>query len=80
MLLSRTWVNKVGGSVQMELTYSIIPIFWGEHMRLYRDVMLEYIVNDHHNLRNHPIYVVEDKIGSSVFHLNNEEPEIAVNK
>jgi hypothetical protein len=35
---------------------------------------------DHQNPRNHPVYVVEDDIGSSVFHLNDEEPEITVNR
>jgi hypothetical protein len=25
MLLSRTWANKVGGSLQMDVTYATIP-------------------------------------------------------
>jgi hypothetical protein len=36
MLLSRTWAKKVGGSLQMDLTYATIPVFRGEHRRLYR--------------------------------------------
>jgi ribonuclease HI len=80
MLLSRTWAKKVGGSLQMDLTYSTIPVFGGEHMRLYREVRLAYIVSDHQNPINHPIYVVEDKMGSFVFHLNDDEPEISVSQ
>jgi ribonuclease HI len=80
MLLSRTWAKKVGGSLQMDLTYATIPVFGGEHRRLYREVILAYIISDHQNPRNHPVYVVEDEIGSSVFHLNDDEPEITVNK
>jgi hypothetical protein len=80
MLLSRMWAKKVGGSLQMDLTYATIPFFGGEHMRLYREVRLAYIVSDHQNPRNHPIYVVEDEIGSSIFHLNGDEPEITVTK
>jgi hypothetical protein len=29
MLLSRTWAKKVGGSLQMDLTYATIPFFRG---------------------------------------------------
>jgi hypothetical protein len=80
MLLSRTWAKKVGGSLQMYLTYAAITIFGGEHRRLYREVRLSYIVSDHKNLINHPIYAVEDGIGSFVFHLNDDEPEISVSQ
>jgi hypothetical protein len=36
ILLSRSWAKKVGGSLNMDLTYATIPIFGGEHRRLYR--------------------------------------------
>jgi hypothetical protein len=55
-------------------------VFGGEHRRLYREVILAYIVSDHQNPRNHPIYVVENEIDSSVFHLNDDEPEISVSQ
>jgi hypothetical protein len=67
MLLSRTWAKKVGGSLQMDLTYATIPVFGGEHKRLYREVRLAYIVSDHQNPGNHPIYVVEDEMGHLFF-------------
>ena len=38
MLLSRYWEDKVGGTLQMDLSYATIPSFGGEHMRLYREV------------------------------------------
>jgi hypothetical protein len=78
MLLSRTWANKVGGSLQTKLTYATILVFEGEHRKIYREVRVAYIVSDHKNPRNHPIYVVEDEIHSFVFHLNDDEPEISV--
>jgi hypothetical protein len=37
-------------------------------------------MSDHQNLGNHPIYVVEDEIGSSMFHINDDVLEISVNK
>jgi hypothetical protein len=67
ILLYRTWAKKVGGSLQMDLTYATIPMFGGEHMKLYREVRLAYIFSDHQNPSNHPIYVVEDEIGLSIF-------------
>jgi hypothetical protein len=36
MFLSRTWAKKVGGSLQMDLTYATILVFGGEHRRLYQ--------------------------------------------
>jgi hypothetical protein len=74
MLFSREWAKKVGRSLQMDLTYATIIFFEGEHRRLYREVRLAYIISEHDNPRNHLVYVVEDEIRSSVFHLNNEEP------
>jgi ribonuclease HI len=58
----------------------VITIFGGEKKRLYREVILAYIVNDHKNPINHPIYVVEDDIVSSFFFLNGDEPGITVTK
>jgi hypothetical protein len=37
MLLSRSWIKKIGGTLQMDLTYATIPVFGGEHRRLYRE-------------------------------------------
>jgi hypothetical protein len=37
MLLSRSWIRRLVGTLQMDLTYYTIPIFGGEHIRLYRE-------------------------------------------
>jgi hypothetical protein len=37
MMLSRSWIKRLGGTLQMDLTYATIPIFGGEHRRLYRE-------------------------------------------
>jgi hypothetical protein len=36
MLLSRSWGAKLGGSVQLDMTYATIPFFGGQFTRLYR--------------------------------------------
>ena len=35
LLLSRSWAKKVGGTLQMDLSYATIPVFGGENKRLY---------------------------------------------
>jgi hypothetical protein len=37
MLLSRSWIKKLGGTLHMDLTYATIPVFGGERRRLYRE-------------------------------------------
>jgi hypothetical protein len=66
MLLSRSWDAKLKGTLQMDMAYAIIPIF-GPDKRLYREVLLNYMVSKKSQLDNHPIYFVEIEIGSSIF-------------
>jgi hypothetical protein len=80
MLLLRSWAKKVGGTLQMDLSYETIPVFGGEQRRLYREVRLAYLVSDHNNPTNHPIYVVEDDLGSFIFHMNEEMTKVSVRK
>jgi hypothetical protein len=46
MILSRSWIKILGGTLQMDLTYATIPVFRGEHRRLYREAQLAYIISD----------------------------------
>ena len=80
ILRSRYWAKKLDGTLQMDLSYATIPVFGGEQRRLYREVRLAYLVSDHNNPTNHPIYVVEDDLGSSIFHMSKEMEEVSVRK
>jgi hypothetical protein len=80
MLISRSWAKKVGGTLQMDLSYATILVFGGEQRRLYREVRLDYLVSDHENPTNQPIYVVEHDLGSSIFHMSNEMAQVSVRK
>ena len=57
----------------MDLSYATIPVFGGEHMTLYKEVQLAYLVSDNNNPANHPMYDVEEDLGSCMLHLSNEE-------
>jgi len=55
-------------------------VFGGEHWKLYREVRFDYLVSDHDNSGNHPIYVVEDELVSSIFHICDQIDETIVRK
>ena len=58
----------------MDLTYATIPVFGGEHRRLYREAQLAYIVSNEANPTNHPIYALDTDLGSSLLQVT-DEPE-----
>jgi ribonuclease HI len=74
MLLSRSWIKKLGGTLQMDLTYATIPVFGGEQRRLYREAQLAYIVSDEADPTNHPIFALDTDLGSSLLQLT-DTPE-----
>jgi ribonuclease HI len=80
MLLSVSWAKKVGDTLQMDVSHATIPVFGGEQQRLYREVRMDYLVSDHENPTNHPIYVVNDDIGSSIFYMSDKMEEVSVRK
>lgn len=75
MLLSRGWIKRLGGSLQNDLSYAIVPVFGGESKRLYKEVQLAYIISDERNPTNHPIYVVGTDFGACILHI--EESQLA---
>ena len=66
MLLSRSWVAKLNRALEMDMSYATIPIF-GVQRRLYREQKLAYMMSSAERLNNHPIYLLDTEIGSSIF-------------
>jgi ribonuclease HI len=75
MLLSRSWIKRLGGTLQMDLTYATIPVFGGEHRRLYREAQLAYIISDEADPTNHPIFALDTDLGSNLLQLT-DAPEL----
>jgi hypothetical protein len=75
MLLSRSWIKKLGGTLHMDLTYATILVFRGEQRRLYREAQLAYIVNDEADPTNHPIFAIDTDLGSSLLQLTDAPEE-----
>jgi hypothetical protein len=69
MLLSRSWIKRLGGTLQMDLSYATIPVLGGEHKMLYREAHIAYIISDEGNTTNHPIYDFDNDLVSMIFHL-----------
>ena len=82
MLLSKSWLKNLGGTLQMDMSYATILMFGGEMRKLYREVQLAYIISDLENLDNHPIYAVNEYMGSCFLQSNDSEEncELSVNK
>jgi ribonuclease HI len=86
MLLSRYWGAKLGGSVQLDMTYATIPIFGRKFTRLYSETRLAYIVSDPQNLNNYLVYVVDQYLGNCIlsidddFCIEEENQKIAISK
>ena len=72
MLLSISWGANLGGSVQLDMTYSMIPIFGGQFTRLYRDTWLTYTVSDPQNPNNYPVYVVDQGLGNCILSIDDD--------
>ena len=73
LLLSRSWAKKVGGTLQMDLSYATIPVFGGENRRLYRELQFAYIVTDEKNPTNHPLYAVDKDLGTCMLNFGDDD-------
>jgi ribonuclease HI len=53
----------------MDMSYATILVF-GQERRLYKEVLLRYMVSIKTQPNNHPIYYVDTEVGSSIFYNN----------
>jgi hypothetical protein len=66
LLLSRSWGAKLGGSLQLDMTYATILVFGGQFTRLNRETGLAYTVSDPQNPNNYPVYVADQDLGNCI--------------
>jgi hypothetical protein len=64
MLLSISWGAKLGGSLQLDITYATILIFGGQFTHLYRETRLAFTVSDPLNPNNYLVYIVDQDLGN----------------
>jgi len=65
MLLSRSWGEKLQGSLQLDLSYATISVF-GQPKRLYRETLMEYVVSSEEKPQNFPIYSIHSDMDSFI--------------
>jgi len=64
LLLSRSWGAMLGGSLQLDMTYTMILVFGGKITWLYMEMRLAYTESDPQNLNNFPIYIADQDLGN----------------
>jgi len=69
---------KLGGSLQLDMTFSTILIFGGQTRRLYRKEKFAYTISDSTNPKNFPIYAENDDLRSFVLSVNTGEYSLAI--
>ena len=85
-ILSRSWGYKLGGSLQLDMTHAMIPVFGGQFTQLYRETQLAYKVSDPQNSNNYPVYVADQDLENCILSLDDgvdndiEENHIEENK
>jgi hypothetical protein len=72
LLLSRSWGAKLGGSIQLDMTYATIPVFGGQFTRLYRETRMAFTVSDPENPANHPVYIADQDLGNCILSLDDD--------
>jgi hypothetical protein len=65
----------------MDLSYATIPMFGGEHRRIYREAKLSYNISDEANPINHPIFSVDKDLGTNILQLTDvPQPPIEIRR
>jgi hypothetical protein len=70
LLLSPSWRKRIGGTLNMDLSYATVTVFGGDLKRLYRENQLAYIISDGKNYVNHPIYALDTDFGSCILQID----------
>jgi ribonuclease HI len=73
LLLSHSWSKRLGGTLQMDLSYAIVSVFGGELKSLYRENQLSYIISDGKKIVNHPIYSLDTHFGSCILQIDDSQ-------
>lgn len=76
MILSRSCCPKLGGTLQMDMSYATIPFYGGEKLRLYREINFVHTVCKTNQPRNHPIYAIDQDF--SCFQLSSNQHKTQV--
>jgi len=67
MLLSRSWGEKIKGTMQLDFSYATIPVF-SQMRKLYWEKIMKYMITSKEKPVNHPINYVHTDLESFVLY------------
>ena len=65
MLLSRSWGEKLQGSLQLDMSYATISVF-GQPKKLYRETLINFMISSAKRPTNYPIYSTPTDLDSFI--------------
>ena len=78
MLISRSCCAKLGGTLQMDMSYATILAYGGEKLRLYREVRFVHTICKTDQPRNHPIYAIDQEFGCFQLTSNQHKTQVKI--
>lgn len=66
MLFSRSWMAKLQGELQTNMSYIIVSVFRGQSSRLYRELFMQYMISSKDKPVSHPLDAVHSDLDSFV--------------
>lgn len=78
MFLSCSWGEKLQGTLQMDMTYTTIPMF-GQQRRLYRETLMKDMFSSQDKPHNYHLYSVHFDLDSFILY-NDEGIDVRVNQ
>jgi hypothetical protein len=74
MFLSQSWGAKLRGTLQLDMSYTTIPVF-EQQRRLYRETLMKYMVSSQEKPHNYPIYSVHSDLDSFILYSDGDTEE-----
>jgi hypothetical protein len=74
MFLSRSWGDKLKGTLQLDLSYATIPVF-RQQRRLYRETLMKYMVSSQERPHNYPLYLTHSDLDSFILYNDDDMGE-----
>jgi hypothetical protein len=74
MLLSRSWRAKLRGTLQLDMSYTTIPIFSQQRI-FYKETLMKYMVGSQEKPHNYPLYSAHSDLDSFIIYNNGDLEE-----
>jgi hypothetical protein len=67
MLMSRSWGDKLRGTLQLDMSYATILVF-KQQRRLYRETLMKYMASSQEKPHNYPLYSAHSDLNSFILY------------